>query len=139
MFSQASPFGRPQQFSNIYHAMSVETGVSGASPHTLTLMLFDGFLAAVLRAGGAMAANQIDDKCHQIARASKIMEEGLKAVLNYEGSGEIATTLNDLYTYTLKRLLQANLRNDPEALKEVTRLITPLRDAWAAIAPKHLA
>jgi len=135
MFSHASPFGRPQHFSNAYHVVGLETSVASASPHGLTLMLFDGFLSTVLRAGNAMATNQIDEKCRQISRASMIIEEGLKAALNYEASGDIAKTLNVLYTYTLKRLLQANLHNDAAALQEVTRLITPLRDAWASIGP----
>jgi len=135
MFSHASPFGRPQHFSNAYHVVGLETSVASASPHGLTLMLFDGFLSAVLRAGNAMATQQTDEKCRQISRASMIIEEGLKAALNYEGGGDIANTLSELYTYTLKRLMQANLRNDPAALQEVTRLITPLRDAWASIGP----
>jgi flagellar protein FliS len=135
MFSQASPFSRPKHFSNAYHAVGVETSVASATPHGLTLMLFEGFLSAVLRAGSAMEAQQIDEKCRQISRASMIIEEGLKAALNYEGGGDIATALGELYTYVLTRLLQANLRNDPAALHEVTRLITPLRDAWASIGP----
>ena len=135
MFSQASPFSRPKHLSNAYHVVGLETSVASATPHGLTLLLFDGFLSAVLLAGSAMAAHQIDEKCRQISRASMIIEEGLKAALNYNGGGEIAAALGDLYTYILTRLLQANLRNDPAALQEVTRLITPLRDAWVSIGP----
>ena len=93
MFSHATPFGRPQYASNAYHLVGLETSVASASPHGLTLMLFDGFLSAVLRAGNAMTAQQTDEKCRQISRASMILEEGLKAALNYEGGGDIAKTL----------------------------------------------
>ncbi len=135
MFSQASPFSRTQASNNPYHVVGLEISVLSASPHGLTLMLFDGFLSAVLRAENAMTTRDTDEKCRQIGRASTIIDEGLKSALNYEGGGEIAKTLSELYTYILKRLLQANLRNDPAALHEVTRLITPLRDAWVSIGP----
>ena len=47
--------------------------------------------------------------------------------------GKLAADLSDLYRYLCMRLTQANLRNDEAALDECAALLTPLRDAWAAI------
>ena len=134
MFSAAaSPFGRPQSIANAYRDVGVQTGVSGASPHQLVSMLFDGYMDALSQALGAMQAGQIEAKGRAIGRAVRIIEEGLKASLNLTGGGTLAGDLHDLYAYTVVRLTQANLRNDAKALEECRALIEPLRSAWKAI------
>ena len=134
---QRSPFtmphGRSQHFANAYRQVGVETGVSGASPHRLVQMLFDGFIDALAQARGAMRAGQIEQKGRAIGRALRIVDEGLKASLNIEAGGELAADLNDLYAYTSVRLMKANRHNDEQALEECRRLIEPLREAWARI------
>jgi len=117
----------------MYHQVGVETGASMGSPHTLTLMLFDGFVAAVKHARQAMAEGRTQDKGRHIGHAGRIVDEGLKAALNLQGGGELAMNLRDLYDYTQLRLMHANLRNDDQALVEVLSLIEPVRDAWVAI------
>jgi flagellar protein FliS len=66
----------------------------------------------------------------------RIVDEGLSAPLNIEKGGTMAVDLRDLYTYITLRLTHANLRNDEAALEECTRLIEPLRSAWAGIADR---
>ncbi|MDI5818780.1 flagellar protein FliS, partial [Salmonella enterica subsp. enterica serovar Kentucky] len=41
-----------------------------------------------------------------------------------EKGGEIATNLSELYDYMIRRLLQANLRNDAQAIEEVEGLLS---------------
>ncbi|HMW22989.1 MAG TPA: flagellar export chaperone FliS [Burkholderiaceae bacterium] len=118
---------------HMYHQVGVQTGASMASPHTLTLMLFDGFLDAVKYARQAMSDGRTQDKGRHIGHAARIVDEGLKAALNLQGGGELAMNLRDLYDYAQVRLMHANLRNDDRALVEVLALIEPLRDAWVAI------
>jgi flagellar protein FliS len=136
MFSPAPSAGRGHRTANFYHQVGVETGVANATPHQLTLMLFDGFLGALKKAKGAMAARRIEDKCNHIRHAARIIDEGLKSALDVNRGGEIARNLRDLYDYVQVRLLHANLRNDEAALDEVIKLLTPLRDAWAEIGDR---
>ena len=117
----------------MYHQVGVETGVSCASPHALTLMLFDGFLHAVKHARQAMSDGRVGDNGRYIGHAARIIDEGLKAPLNLQAGGELALNLRDLYDYVLVRLMHANLRNDDAALQEVLRLIEPVREGWAGI------
>ena len=132
MFTAAPPsaFGRSHGFANAYARVGVETSVNSASAHKLIELLFNGFMDAVTLARGAMRAKQIEAKGNAIGRASRIVEEGLKA------GGRLAEDLDALYAYVALRLLQANLRNDEDALDECVRLIGPLRDAWVAIGPQ---
>jgi flagellar protein FliS len=121
--------------SGMYRQVGVETGVKAANPHKLVLMLFDGLLESIAQARGAMRDRQIDAKSRAVTRALRIVDEGLKAPLSPAG-GELSASLSDLYGYVSMRLLQAHVRNDDEALVECRRLITPLRDAWAAIGER---
>lgn len=130
MFSQSN-------MSHLYRRIDVETGVSGASAHHLTLMLFNGALEAISQAKGAMQTGQIEAKCAAISRAIRIVDEGLRASLNPDAGGDLAGNLANLYSYIATRLTSANLRNDTEQLEECTRLLTPLRDAWSAIRPQE--
>jgi flagellar protein FliS len=116
-----------------YRRIDVDTGVSEADPHALVLMLFDGALEAIKNAEGHMAAGRIAEKGQALAKAARIVEEGLKASLDRAAGGVLAQQLARLYDYATLRLLQANLRNDRKALAEVTALLSDLRSAWAAI------
>ena len=138
MFSSATPsaFGRSYGFANAYARVGVETSVNAASAHKLIELLFNGFMDSLVTARGAMRAGQIEAKGKAIGRAARIVEEGLKAGLNMKAGGRLAEDLDALYAYVALRLLQANLRNDEDALDECVRLIGPLRDAWVAIGPQ---
>jgi flagellar protein FliS len=134
--SQPSAFGRFQGFANAYTRVGVETSVHAASAHKLIELLFNGFMDSISLARGAMRAGQIEAKGKAIGRAARIVEEGLKAGLNLEAGGRLASDLESLYAYVGLRLLQANLRNDEAALDECVRLVGPLRDAWITIGPQ---
>jgi flagellar protein FliS len=121
---------------NAYRQVGTETGVSGASPHKLIQMLFDGFQEAVAQARGALRSRVIEAKGRAISRALRIVDEGLHAGLNMSAGGELAADLDALYTYVALRLTHANLHNDEAALDECVRLIEPIRSAWAAIGPE---
>jgi flagellar secretion chaperone FliS len=129
----ASPYGRAPN-AQMYSQVGVETGVQGASPHKLVSMLFEGYFESLMRAKAAMAANQIDIKGHEIGRAVRIVEEGLKASLNLSAGGALAADLSELYAYVTLRLTQANLKNDAAALDECGALVKPLHEAWQSIA-----
>ena len=126
-------FTSVQSRANAYRRIAAETSVQGASPHHLVGLLYDALLQTIASARGALARNDIEAKGVAIGKAVRILEEGLKAGLNLEQGGEIAANLFNLYVYCIKRLTQANLRNDEAALVEVAQLIEPLADAWKQI------
>lgn len=121
---------------NAYRQVGAETGVSGATPHKLVQMLFDGFQEAVAQARGALRNRMIEAKGRAISRALRIVDEGLHAGLNLSAGGKLAADLDALYTYVSLRLTHANLHNDEAALDECVALIEPIRSAWIAIGPQ---
>lgn len=122
--------------SGLYRQVGVETSVTGASPHQLNTLLLNGFFDAVAEGRGAMKAGQIELKGKALARAIRIVEEGLKASLDMQAGGEIARNLSGVYSYICVRLTQANLKNDESLLDECVQLMTPIREAWIAIGPQ---
>lgn len=120
----------------LYQQVGVETGVSGATPHQLVALLFDGYMEALAQARGALRAGRVSDKGLAIGRAVRIVEEGLRAGLDLTAGGALARDLDDLYSYLCMRLTMANIRNDEAMLDECQSLVQPLRDAWTAIAPR---
>lgn len=126
-------FGTVKSGANAYAKIGVETGVVSASPHKLIVMLFDGAIAAIGSALQYMQGGNVAEKGKAISKAIAIVDEGLRASLDKNAGGEIAQNLDALYEYMSKRLLLANLKNQPEILEEVRDLLRDLKTAWEAI------
>ena len=134
MFSSTYPGAqRHAGLAGAYRQVGVETSLVDASPHKLVQMLYDGLVEAIAQARGAIRQRALPAKAKAFNRALGILEDGLHAGLNLEAGGPLAANLSALYTYIAKRLAHANVHNDEAALDECTRLIEPLREAWAAI------
>ncbi|MHB1299246.1 MAG: flagellar export chaperone FliS [Burkholderiales bacterium] len=119
-----------------YSNTGMETGVFSADPHKLILLLFEGASLAISSALGHMARNEVAQKGRSISHAIAIINKGLQASLDMKAGGEIAQNLFDLYDYMTRRLLHANLNNDPDALREVLMLLGELKGAWETIGDK---
>lgn len=118
-----------------YHQVRVESGVSGARPIDLVVMVYEGAIEAIGRAATEMRAGEIDAKNRTITRAIRIIDEGLRAPLDLR-AGEIAGNLADLYDYMTRRLLQGSARNDAAMLDEVRGLLLELKSAWDEIVAR---
>lgn len=120
-----------QGYARTYRANAILT----ASPGQLVLMLYDGILKSLALAQEAFK-QPVDDPRrieminHHLIKAQSIITE-LQSGLNMEAGGEFAKTMNRLYDYHNRRLLEANLRKQVEPVIEVERLVREIRDAWA--------
>lgn len=124
---------------NAYSTVSVESRVIGADPHQLIALLYEGALLAISRAREEMLAKQTEAKGLSISKAIAIIGEGLNASLNAKAGGKLAEDLSALYGYMVKRLVQANVKNDVSILNEVEKLLRELKDAWDTIRPQVVA
>src|SRR5690606_3125293 len=125
----------PYQAVKSYSSLKVQSGVMDASPHRLIQMLFEGALERIAQAKGAMQQNQIARKGELIGKAINIVG-GLQGSLNDKEGGALATNLDELYDYIIRRLAQANFANDISILDECGRLLGEIKSAWDAIAPE---
>ena len=118
---------------NTYRSIGVETAVTGANPHQLVGLLFDGLQQSLSAAKAAILNGDIPAKGRSISRAVRILEEGLKAGLDVQKGGELAANLRSVYDYCIFKTTEANIRNDAALLEEVIRLIQPISDGWSQI------
>jgi len=116
-----------------YNKVGVESGVTAADPHKLISMLYQGAMLAIANAKNGILRKDIAAKGKAISHAILIIDSGLNASLNKEVGGPLALNLSALYDYMSTRLLLANMNNDLEALDEVSRLLTDLKEAWESI------
>lgn len=132
-------FGQNQRGANVYAQLSVETGVLAANPNKLIIMLYEGAITACYSAIRHMNNADIINKGLMIGQAVMIIESGLRLSLNKKAGGEIAESLDALYAYMSSRLTMANVRNQPDMVLEVIKLLAELKSAWEAIGSKQAA
>jgi flagellar protein FliS len=117
-----------------YAKIGVESAVMSASQQQLVTLLFDGALSALVRARLFMQDNNLEGKGLSLSKAINIIENGLKVGLDEESKDELTQNLIALYAYMVRRLLQANLRNEVSAVEEVEALLRDIADAWKEVA-----
>ena len=119
-----------------YSQVGVTTGIEQASPHRLIQMLMGGAIDRIAIAKGAMERKDTANKGAHISWAISIID-GMRASLDKNAGGEIAQNLDDLYDYMIRRLMRANMEDNPDLLDEVLSLLRSIKDAWDTL-PKQL-
>ncbi|MGL5631681.1 MAG: flagellar export chaperone FliS [Azovibrio sp.] len=128
-------FGSSQNPANAYAELSAESAVRSADPHRLILLLFEGAESALSIARFQAEENNVAGRGSNISKAIDIINNGLRASLDIQQGGELASRLSALYEYMVSRLLWANMKNDLQALQEVQTLLGEIHDAWKEIKP----
>lgn len=110
------------------------TNVQTADQRTLILMLYDGLIRFLQKAIVKIEAREIEAAHNYLVRSREIVAE-LLATLRPEKAGQIGNNLKRLYVYAFNRIVEANLRKDPEMIREVIKLVSTLRDGWMSAKP----
>ena len=121
-------FGR--QSAQAYANIGLETEVLSASPEHLITLLFNGAQAAILKAKLHMQNGDTQGRGQALSKAIDIVDSGLKASVDREVGGELATNLVATYELVIRNLLLANLHADLEKLELAERVLTDVASAW---------
>lgn len=105
------------------------TLVNTSSPEQILIMLYDGAIRFIHQAEEAIAIEEKPTKAQKISKAVAIICE-LSNTLDHETGGTIAEDLDSLYSFIVRELIRANLKNDTKALKMVTNLLSELKEGW---------
>ena len=120
-----------------YQRVNTQTSITDADPHRLIQLLINGALERINMAKAQMQAKNIEGKGRLIGKAIEIIN-GLRGFLDIEKGQDLAQRLDSLYEYMTYTLVQANLKNDPEKLDEVSRLLRQVKEAWDGIREESL-
>lgn len=121
-----------QTLNTAYRKTQIET----APPEQLILMLYDGALRFIGQAEEGFATKNMEKISNSLVRVQAIFTE-LMTALNKEKGGEIAINLERIYLFFLERLSEANVKKDPEPMRQIKPLIEDLRNTWAEVIKLH--
>ncbi|GAB5499144.1 MAG: flagellar export chaperone FliS [Pseudohongiellaceae bacterium] len=125
-----------QTLLNEYQQIGVQSKVNSSNPHSLVAMLLDGLLEKLARAQGALERGDLNNKGVALSSGIRIID-GLRASLDYQRGGDIATNLGSMYDYMERRLVEANARSDSKIVAEVVSLVNEIKDGWDSIPAEY--
>ncbi|MCE5323125.1 flagellar export chaperone FliS [bacterium] len=100
-----------------------------ASPAKLLLASYDGAIRFARIASERMKEKNLYEQNKYINKTLAIVSE-LMSTLRDDLDPVFSSRLRSLYLYSIKKLAQANLEGDQEALAEVIKILSDLREAW---------
>lgn len=115
-----------------YKRINNESGIESASPHRLIQMLMTGAVDRMVQAKSAMERGETASKGLLLGKATTILS-GLQSSLDRQQAPELVDNLERLYDYMQRRLLEANVKNDPALVDEVADLMRTVKSAWDEI------
>ena len=110
-----------------------DTFVTTQSKGRLIVLLYEGAIKFMKLAIQELEAGNYLAKGQYINRAQDIINE-LNAVLDRNAGGEIAENLCKLYCFVNTRLSEANIKRDPQMIREVISIMEELNQGWKTIA-----
>jgi flagellar protein FliS len=97
-----------------------------------------GYDRIILELKGAIEnieKSNIKEKIQNISKAIDIITT-LRLGLDFEKGGEIAQNLEEIYSFCLKEIQLANLKNDKKKLEDVINILNTLKSGWEELAQK---
>jgi flagellar protein FliS len=101
-----------------------------ASPAELTLMLYEGAIKFGNIAIKAIEEKDIPKAHTNIVKVQNIIDY-LRGTLDMKYP--VAQDFDNIYSYLEQRLVQANVKKDPEILEEVNGHLRSVRDTWKEV------
>src|SRR4051794_776039 len=128
-------FDRP--ISDLEHNMNpndryLETSVLTATPLELVAMLYRCALESLGEARRCLAQGDISGRVRPVNRAFDAVTE-LSLSLDYDGGGQLSTTLGELYGYISHKIILGHTEQSDAHFAEAMRLLLTLLESWQAI------
>jgi flagellar secretion chaperone FliS len=108
--------------------------VLAASPLKLVQLLYAAALDSIAAARRHLHRGDIQARVRAINKTLRIVAE-LSRCLNHEMGGDLSRSLAGLYTYVIRRLIEANAAQKEAPLADAERLLSMLEEAWRSCAP----
>jgi len=104
--------------------------VMTATPAELTLMLYDGAVKFCNIALMALEKNDYAKVNDNIIKVENIITE-FRSTLDFKYP--VANDFEVVYDYIYRRLVDANMKKDPEILSEALKYIKEMRETWQEV------
>jgi flagellar protein FliS len=108
-----------------------------STPGELLLALYDGLFRFLNGAKLCIEQKQLARARELLSKSHAILSE-LTIALDHDVAPELCGQLEGLYGFCIDRIQVASRKADTVAIDEVTRVLTPLREAWMIAVPKAI-
>lgn len=112
------------------YAAYANNKIMTASPADLTLMLYEGAIKFCNLAITAVEEKEVEKAHNNIMKVERIIEE-FQVTLDHKYP--VAEDFDNVYSYLITRLREANLKKDREILEEVLGHLRTMRDTWKEV------
>lgn len=112
------------------YAAYANNKIMTASPADLTLMLYEGAIKFCNLAITAVEEKEVEKAHNNIMKVERIIEE-FQVTLDHKYP--VAEDFDNVYSYLIARLREANLKKDQEILEEVLGHLRTMRDTWKEV------
>lgn len=112
------------------YAAYANNKIMTATPADLTLMLYDGAIKFCNLAITAVEEKNIEKAHINIVKVEHIIQE-FQTTLDHKYP--VAKDFDEVYSYLMGRLREANMKKDKEILEEVLGHLRTMRDTWKEV------
>ncbi len=109
-----------------------ENASLGASPLGVVVLLYDRLLQDIHDAVAASKAKQVEVRTAALNHALLILQQ-LQGRLDFAAGGAAAKQLDDFYSHTRAKLLEAQIRQSPEMMMVQAQALLQLRECWVQV------
>jgi flagellar secretion chaperone FliS len=113
----------------------LRSAVLTASPEQLHLMLLDGAIRFATRGREAIQDGKLEDMFTALERAQRIVIE-LTNGIRREVNPLLGDQMLALYGFIYRRLIDANLQRDLQAVDDALRILRHQRETWVLLIEK---
>ena len=110
---------------------------STSTPGELLLALYDGLFRFLNGAKACIENKQLPRARELLSKCHAIISE-LMIALDHDVAPELCGQLEGLYQFCIDRIQVASRKSEVLPIEEVTRVLTPLREAWIIAVPKAI-
>ena len=118
-----------------YASNAAETGVASAEAGQLIVLVYERIFDHLKVSKKALEEGGY--AVESFTKAHDLIQQGLLACLDYKDGGVVAQNLGAIYEWSLREILSARLSKSPQKVQTVIDTLTPLYEAWVALAPKE--
>lgn len=109
-----------------------QRSVEGASSVGLVVLLYGGAITGLMRAIGAIEANNIEKRVNELNKVLAIVAE-LQGTLDFDKGGAVAQQLEKFYVVMRSQVLEASIKNSKTLLEELVKHMTGIKEAWQQV------
>jgi len=117
------------------YAAYATSKVMTASLAELILMLYDGAIKFCNIAIVAAENKEIEKAHINIIKVERIVEE---FQMSLDRKYPVAQDFDNVYTYLIQRLHEANIKKDVEILQEILKHLRTMRDTWKEVMQANI-